>query len=67
MKNKKEYKAISYKKLAGFLLMCGCRLVDVKREESNKFVFYFKDSKKTNHDIQAYFGNARTTNVDEEE
>lgn len=64
---RQEYKAISYKKLAGFLLMCGCRLVDVKRDEKNKFVFYFRNTKKTNHDIQAYFGNARIVNMDEEE
>lgn len=39
----------------------------VEREGNNKYVFYFKNSKKTNHDIQADFGNARTTSIDEEE
>jgi len=58
-------KAIHNKKLADFLMLCGCRLVDIKKEESsNKFIFYFNNTEKTKRKIQVYFGNAA---VDKEE
>lgn len=44
--------------MKGFEILPDCML-------ENAFVFL--SSKKTNHDIQAYFGNARTTSIDKEE
>lgn len=56
-------KPIHSKRLAGFLLLSGCRLEDVEKDDKSKskFIFNFKNSKKTNGEIQAYFGNTNLT------
>lgn len=54
--NKK--KPIYNKKLAGFLLLRGCRLVSIEiDEQSNNYVFNFTDTPKTKQTIKAYYGN----------
>ena len=50
---------IHSKRLAGFLLMRGCRLVNVEKDSEDKFVFYFKDTKKTKEHIKVFFGNTK--------
>lgn len=50
-------KPIHSKRLAGYLLMSGCRLTNVEKDNEDKFIFYFKDSKKTKEHIKAFFGN----------
>ena len=56
-------KPIHSKRLAGFLLLSGCRLEDVEKDDksNSKFIFNFKNSKKTNGEIRAYFGNTNVT------
>lgn len=50
-------KEIYNKKLAGFLLLTGCRLLDVKKDKNDEFVFKFKYTDKAKRNIKAYFGN----------
>ncbi|MSS11758.1 hypothetical protein FYJ38_24435 [Clostridium sp. WB02_MRS01] len=60
---KVNIKPIHSKRLVGFLLLSGCRLVDVEKDEKSesKFIFNFKNSEKTNDKIRAYFGNTSVT------
>lgn len=60
---KVNIKPIHSKRLAGFLLLSGCRLEDVEKDDKSKskFIFNFKNSKKTNGEIRAYFGNTNVT------
>lgn len=58
-------KEIYNKALAGYLLLVGCKLVDVQRDENGKFVFKFKYTEKTKRSIQIYFGNGKADTKEE--
>ena len=61
-----KLKPIHSKRLAGFLLMRGCRLVNVEKDSEDKFVFYFKNTKKTKEHIKVFFGNTKLNTSGEE-
>lgn len=58
---KKKAIPIYKQRLAGYLMLCGFRLMGVEENEKRKGknVFYFMESEQLHKCIQTYFGNPR--------